>query len=458
MYFCPVPTITTAVEAELMYGTHDGIVGYSWFDRTLGKFIRGDHGGQMRTFEAHAFSHVNNPLLKNGSCITGGWSGGARLANFSAETLADKNLLHQLIKFRVMLIPILNPIRFWAILGILLHTCVFAILKSIKHRSKKSFAQTMTETLIRIFLCDVGTSVAQIELMRQSPALFINYPLVDVVSHKHGTRHPLVFDAIRLIDLYCKKIYETAGKAARDYHVIFLSDHGQSDSIPFTSLTRETITDLVDRGISGSDFSARFTYGNDDTLVVNRGSNTVFIIPSSSIAHLYISKFLTSSCTRKHIQKQFPKLIPLLMAHPGIGWILLREGGSTQTLIGKKGRATFRAGDLVSETGMVIDGPDHKRILAALAAFADAKNNGDIVIFGAVSPTGKSVSFEPYWGTHGGFTGEMVAPFMLTNHPTLIRDLEAHADMQTLFARIRLLHEDHTPCYNSRCPEDRRHP
>ena len=436
-YFCPVPTITTAVEAELMYGTHRGVVGYSWFDRQLGHFVRGDEGSQIRAFESHAFSHIKNPLLKDGSCVTGGWSGGATMVNFSAEALADKHGLHRLVKFRAMLIPLLNPIRFWAILGILLRTSIMATLKAIKHGSKKRFVETMTETLMRIFLSDVSTSVGQIELLRETPALFINYPLVDVISHKHGTRHPLVFDAIRLIDLYCKKIYESARKAARDYTVIFLSDHGQSESIPFTIVASETLCHLVDQSIEGSGFSARFTYGNNDTLVANKESNTVFIVPSSSIAHLYISEFLTASCTRQHIQKQFPKLIPLLMGHPGIGWILLREGEARQTLIGKKGRATFRAGKLVSEKGMVIDTPDHKRILAALGAFAAEENNGDIVIFGAVSPEGKSVSFESYWGTHGGFTGNMIRPFMITNHPKLIRDLNSHASMQTLFARIR---------------------
>ncbi len=436
-YLCPVPTITTAVEAELMYGTHDGVVGYSWFDRKLGHFVRGDEGGQMRAVESHAFSHIKNPLLKHGSCIAGGWSGGATMVNFSAEALADKHGLHRLVKFRAMLIPLLNPIRFWAILGLLLRTSIMATLTAITRGWKKRFVETMTETLLRIFLSDVSTSLGQIELLRETPALFINYPLVDVLSHKHGTRHPLVFDAIRLIDFYCRKIYESAGKAARDYHVIFLSDHGQSDSIPFTSLNLETLCHLVDRGIEGSGFVARFTYGNNETLVANKESNTVFIVPSSSIAHLYISAFLCSSCTRHHIQKQFPKLIPLLMGHPGIGWILLREGEARQTLIGKKGRAMFRAGKLVSEKGIVIDTPDHKRILAALAAFAAEENNGDIVIFGAVSRTGKSVTFEPYQGTHGGFTGEMIEPFLMTNHPQLIRDLSSHASMQTLFARIR---------------------
>lgn len=444
-YFCPVPTITTAVEAELMYGTCDGIVGYSWFDRTLGKFIRGDHGGQMRAFESRAFSHIKNPLLKNGSCVTGGWSGGATMVNFSAEALADKNLLHRLVKFRVMLIPILNPIRFWAILGILLHTCMFAILKAIKHRSKKHFAQTMTETLMRIFLCDVGTSVAQIELLRQTPALFINYPLVDVVSHKHGTRHRLVFDAIRLIDLYCKKIYETAGKTARGSAVVFLSDHGQSDAIPFEEVNRDTIAGLVTRGLGNAARTVCFTYGNDTPLKENMASNTLFIVPSSSIAHLYFSERLTRPATREDIEKSDPKLIATMLSHPGIGWILLREGDGTQTLIGKKGRAAFRAGKLVSQTGMVIDTPNHTRILAELAAFAPEGNNGDIVIFGAVTPEGKSVSFEPYVGTHGGFTGEMTEPFLMTNHPRLTHDLKSHADAQTLFARIRLLRGVTTP-------------
>lgn len=438
-YFCGISSITTAVEAQLFYGKSDGVVGFSWFDRTLGRFVRGDQGAQMRAFEAHAFSRASGPLLKDGSCINSAWSGGATMANFSAEALAEKSPLQRLVKFRAMLIPLLNPIRFWAIVGIILGTLVMASARSIRDRSIRHLTDALTEALMRLFLCDVATSVAQVELLRQTPALFINFPMVDLASHKYGIRHPLVFSAIRLMDIYCKKIYESAKLSARDYHIVFLSDHGQSEAIPFEEVNGDTVAGLVKRGLGNAARTVCFTYGNDTPLKENMASNTLFIVPSSSIAHLYFSERLTRPATREDIEKSDPTLIATMLSHPGIGWILLRDGSDRQTMLGKKGEATFRGGNLQSQSGTLIREENRKHIMDSLAQLAHQQNNGDIVIFGAVTAEGKSVTFEPYLGTHGGFTGEMSEPFMLTNHPELIQDLTSHADAQTLFARIRLL-------------------
>lgn len=430
-YFCPLPTITTAVDAELMYGTCDGIVGYSWFDRTLGQFVRGDHGTQMRAFEIHAFSRVNKPLLKHGSCVIGGWSGGATMANFSAQALADKNPFHRLIKFRVMLVPFLNPIRFLHIMGILLHSALVAIFKGI-------FKDSMRETLMRIFLSDIGTSVAEIELMRQTPALFINFPIADVLSHKHGLTHPIVFQAIRLADLYCKKIYEASKQSARTYSVVFMADHGQSESIPFTAISGETITELVRKALNDETRSVLYTFGNDKTLKQNMENKTLSIVPSSSIAHMYFSEHFIQPASRETIEKLSPKLIQTLLDHPGIGWVLVRGRDDTQILIGKHGKTIFRKNNIVSETGVSVDGPDRKKILTALGQFATEHNNGDIVLFGALYKD-KSVNFEDYQGTHGGFTGHMAWPFIMADHPHLIKLIKRKSSMRELFSAIRAM-------------------
>ena len=75
-----------------------------------------------------------------------------------------------------------------------------------------------------------------------------------------------------------------------------------------------------------------------------------------------------------------------------------------------------------------------RRIRPGLAD--DRLNNGDIVIFGGYHANAWA-SFEPYWGTHGSFTGEMVRPFMLTDDAKLITLLSSGASHRDIFRRIR---------------------
>ena len=140
-------------------------------------------------------------------------------------------------------------------------------------------------------------------------------------------------------------------------------------------------------------------------------------MPSSSIAHLYFSRWLPDQATHETIEKTFPNLIPTLLGHPGIGWIMVKNNDGTGELLAQNGSsAIFQKGKVLTVLGKPIDLPDTPSLLVALARLSQCPNNGDLVLFGGKQGNAWA-SFEPYIGTHGSFTGEMVRPFMLTMIP-----------------------------------------
>ncbi|MDP1722536.1 MAG: alkaline phosphatase family protein [Candidatus Gottesmanbacteria bacterium] len=436
-YFCGVPSITTAVEAELIFGKSDQIPAYSWFHRKLGRFIRGDTAGQAKLLEETMFAGVTHPLIKNGSGIASAYSGRATMTNISPQSQAEKSQLHRYVRLRMLLVPLLNPFRFWRMILVLAGSVIVMIVQAIKNKSKTLFWDEFWTLVIRLFLCDLAVAIAVNDLWRKTPALFINLSLVDKVSHTHGIRNRIVSQSIRLIDLYCKKLYDSARVAKRKYQYIVLSDHGQSPGIPFETITGETLPQLVNRGIGDDGPKTLLTYGNEDTLAQNKTSDTIFALPSSSIAHLYFSRWLPDQATRETIEKYFPNLIPTLMTHPGIGWIMVKNNDGTTTLLAQNNAsATFQKGAISSVHGKPINLPDAKLLLSALARLSTCDNNGDLVLFGGKYGNAWA-SFEPYIGTHGSFTGEMVKPFLLTNDPKLSTLLTNGASYRDLFKRIR---------------------
>ncbi len=439
-YYCGIPSITTATEALLMYGNRDNIPGYSWFDRKEGIFVRGDWGSAMRHFEERRFGSFSRPLLQHGSCIIGAYSAGATLTNLSAKSLDISKSRASILKFRILLVPLLNPYMFLRMIILIVGYGVFTLLRSMKHRSMHFFKSTMSELLMRIFLTDLASSIAHIELWRETPALFINFSMYDKVVHEHGTNHPLVFQTLTLMSSYCKKLYEASCKAHRKYEFIIFSDHGQSDGRPFHEVSKFPLVDVVARAIDDPERKVLLTFGNDKLIEENLTSYTIFLVPSSSIVHVYFSESLKKPLDRESIEKKYPKLLSSLLQSPGIGWIMVR-GKSKQQFIGKHGSVVFENGRVVDRYGNPLgDVDDQSQTLESLAFFGQFESIGDIVLFGEVIG-GKSIAFEDFHGTHGGFTGAMVWPFLFTNHHKLKKLLALKSTPEQLFAMVRTLRE-----------------
>ena len=74
--------------------------------------------------------------------------------------------------------------------------------------------------------------------------------------------------------------------------------------------------------------------------------------------------------------------------------------------------------------------------IESLATYAFFENTGDLVLFGNVI-NDKVCAFEDHKGTHGGFYGEMMRPFFITNQPELINETNKKRPMKELFEIIR---------------------
>lgn len=439
-YYCGVPSITTATEAILMYGNRADIPGYSWFDRKEGIFVRGDWGTSMRRFEERRFGAISRPLFQNGSCIIGAYSGGATLTNLSAKSLDISQSRASILKFRILLVPLLNPYTFWRMVVLIVGYGVFTMLRAIKRRSMHFFKSTMSQLLMRIFLTDLASSIAHIELWRETPALFINFSMYDKIVHEHGTDHPLVYQTLSLISMYCKKLYESSVKSNRQYEFILYADHGQSDAFPFEEVSKLSLVDVVKEAIKDPTRSVLLTFGNDKLIEENLISNTIFLVPSSSIVNVYFSESLKKPLDKEAIENTYPTLLTTLLNTRGIGWIMVRDE-KRHRFMSQSGSVLFENGHEVQRTGDPLRGDNNtQHTIESLGLFSQFESIGDIVIFGAVVD-GKSIAFEQFHGTHGGFTGAMVWPFIMTYHPKLQRLLRLQPTTEKLFGALRTLRD-----------------
>jgi putative membrane protein len=115
--------------------------------------------------------------------------------------------------------------------------------------------------------------------------------------------------------------------------------------------------------------------------------------------------------TLEQLDAAFPRLIPGLVAHPGISLALIHSAERGPLAIGKDGAYFLRDGTIDGEDPLAPFGLHAARHLRREAEFP---NVPDILVISAVDAvTGEVPAFEELVGNHGGLGGSQREPFLL---------------------------------------------
>src|ERR1051325_4976734 len=77
---------------------------------------------------------------------------------------------------------------------------------------------------------------------------FVGY---DEVAHHSGIEQPDAFAVLKQHDAQLARLQGAFGQAPRPYHLVVLSDHGQSQGRPFRQRYGRTLEELVQSAIEG---------------------------------------------------------------------------------------------------------------------------------------------------------------------------------------------------------------
>lgn len=430
-YFCGVPAATTATEAELFFGTSENIPGFTWYDRTLSQFVRGNKGESIVGFEQEIRKKAQ--LLKSGSCILGIYSSNATQCDLSGCELNLKSPLNILRKFHYFIFIFLNPVRLILTCYLVVKSLLGSIFISGKERSKKKFIMLLKAAFSRIFLGNIASYIAELEIARETPVLFIDYVLYDEFAHEYGVNNKISYSSIRLIDWYCESLYKTAKKSKRKYDFIILSDHGHTPSRAIKG--DDWLVDVVQNSLSDPSYQVIKTFG---AYPPEQGEKIAYVVPGGSSAQIYFSNRLQMPYFQVELEQKFPNIIKNLLSNQEIGWILVRKEINRQIFICRNGSIEFDRGKVLKITGAPFNGlAVNQKVMTSLARYASFENNGDLVLFGNVDDEGRLYAFEDHRGTHGGFYGDMTKPFILTDNKSVINQIKKNDDMRFVFEAIR---------------------
>ena len=152
--------------------------------------------------------------------------------------------------------------------------------------------------------------------------------------------------------------------------------------------------------------------GPAPSAMLGPGAADLVVCASGNLALVYF-RFDEGRLTDARLEELHPGLIGALVAHPGIGLVMMRTGAGHAVAIGARGRRDLATGTIDGEDPTADYGGYAVESLVRLDAM---EHVGDVVLISVYDPDTEEVAaFEELIGSHGGIGGAQTQAFVL--HP-----------------------------------------
>ncbi len=418
---CGVPSTTPFVQAGLMFGDNAEIPSFRWWDKEANRLIV---FGGLSSFKhvSDQYFHGTEPLLANGAAIATCYTGEAvetyRLSYHSRErgrtyVMPTKHKTRRFTAKHILFSWFGNPLHIVDILCTGAWQFYRGNRKYIEAKLKgMRTAETyvVTNVLEEIFLHQL-TRYATVQAMCENyPIIYSAFYSYDSMSHAFGPEAEYSARSLRHIDRTIKRIVGARQTTQRDYEILILSDHGQTETIPFLEANGRTLGQFVAEWLP--QFDIEEYNGKRFAATQQPPQGTIVLTYSGGLAHVYL-KEAAGRLDRAAVEAKVPGLIEQLAHTNGVGFVMLRDDHS-DLLVTHSG--TFRldehAGFSEGTDEFLKKFDDPKIIASQLHKLNSFKRAGDIILFGDFAD-GRQTNFENQIGGHGSVGGEQQFPFVL---------------------------------------------
>ncbi len=304
---------------------------------------------------------------------------------------------------------------------------------------------------IAVVMRDLTVATLMADIVEGIPVTYATFVGYDEVAHHSGIRERDALKVLRRHDRQLARLQRAVAQAPRPYHLVALSDHGQTQGRPFRQRYGHTLEEVVEAALetgavrapiaveeAWGDLGAVLADAREDdsapgrvlraatrpramegtvALGPNREALSEDVEPSASAAVVMVSGplgliYLTSSperLTREQIAETHPRLVAQLAEHPGIGFVLVRSQSEGAIVIGAGGVRRLSDDHVDGEDPLAAYGPsaaDHLRRHDSFLHLPRPARQAAPMI----PDTDEVGPFEEFMGSHGGLGGPQMNP------------------------------------------------
>ncbi|PRY36609.1 uncharacterized membrane protein YvlD (DUF360 family) [Geodermatophilus tzadiensis] len=310
---------------------------------------------------------------------------------------------------------------------------------------------------------DVVVAAVLEDMMAGRPIVYADFLGYDEVAHHSGVERFDTLEVLRSIDQQVGRLARAGALAPRPYHLVLLSDHGQTQGEAFVQRFGETIEAFVGRHCGGAPAAdlrgpeprdsrrpaegwqvasalaevasgpgviARRLRERIDTAGaaehrhrtpsgapghVARVAPGVVVVVSGHTAGVSFPD-LPGRVPLEEVEHHWPDLLPALVDHPGVGFLLVHSEQHGPVVLGRDGLHRLATGEVFGDDPLRPYGAHAPALVARVSAFPHCP---DVVVNSRYDPdTDEAGPFEPHVGSHGGLGGPQQHGFLA--HPRVL--------------------------------------
>ena len=440
-----LPCTTPASQLGILHGTVAGVPAFRWYDRDLGRVLIANRPGDAAIIEQRATNGAGL-LADDGLALGNLFTGDAPRAMLTMSRLGGgRGSAAARVTFAWFLT---NPNGFTR--GVV--RTVAEIMKerwqaarqarlNVLPRIHRGWTYAGLRAATNVLQRDLNTAIIAEEMRKGTRSIYVDYVDYDEIAHHAGMFRPESLAALDGLDRVLGTLERLAVHAARHYHIVVLSDHGQSQGQTFrdrfgtdlgevcTQLMQEEVAsldapveewgrveslaeDLAGSGISGraANRAAAASRRNIDQSVEAGTTAEISVLGSGNLGTLYVHSRVRLSL--EDLQERWPKLIPGLCAHEGIGFIAGLDSAGVPWALGAHGRVRLDTGEVTGQDPLQPYGDHAARVLRRAVMMPEAP---DLYVNSRIEDATLDIAaFEPLVGAHGGLGGWQDRAILLT--------------------------------------------
>ncbi|MFX1318794.1 MAG: alkaline phosphatase family protein [Promethearchaeota archaeon] len=449
---CGIPSMTSSCQAGILHGNNYDIPAFRWYIKNEDRMLTSNKQADAHFIDKRA-SDGQGVLRNGGSSVSNLVSGDATYSFFTMSTLQEKDTEASKRRSKDLYYYLLNP---WAMNRSIIYTIwdlvveIGQIIKQTITRRKprmnrfhKFYPGVRAAT--NIFMRDIATSMVIQDIVRGVPGVYVTYLGYDEIAHHSGPMTSDALKALRGLDKQVRRVLHAIEHLApRPYHLFVLSDHGQSVGWTFKQRYSISIKDFIGNLLEGKlsvgeieaiDAHVGYVGGLVDDLNAGKEEvegkkgktalrhfyrqkvekervdmreevyeNDVIVCASGNLAQVYFNT-QKERLALQDFEDQFPGFISKLVAHEGVGFVIVLDQNRGPILLSKEGAVELRTGNMEGTNPLIPYGRPEIRIkqLLRLAEFPSA---GDLTLISPVYPDGSVAAYEELIGNHGGVGGD----------------------------------------------------
>ncbi len=455
---------TGASQAGILHGRNDGVVGFRWYEKSRRRvmtcsspgdaaeierrisdgdgLLHDDGAGRGNLFTGDA-AHISLtvsavPLLtrRRGGRVRSDRIGAGYYAYFANPVNGVRTLVGAVVDVLRELVDAARQRR-----------------ADVRPRIRRGGWYPLVRPGTTVIARDVVVSALIEDVLAGRPVVYADFVGYDEVAHHSGIERADALSVLRSIDQQIGRLHRSAALGPRPYELVVLSDHGQTQGEAFADRFGEPVGSLVarlcdpehepdpgseadprpSRGPSraeGWQFGAAMAEAGDLSgpvagMLHARRRIRLHTAPPSPIGrvapevvvlcsgHTALVSFTDhpGRVSLETLEREHPGLLPGLVDHAGIGFLLVRSDEWGPLVLGRDGAHRLADGTVTGEDPLAAYGPHAASLVARVDGF---EHCADLMINSRYDPVLDDASaFEPHVGSHGGLGGAQNEAFVL---------------------------------------------